>query len=85
MSKKDDIITLNQLSDSLSYELESRERYLQNIRNIIKGVPVEKANLSLNDSIVVFEEDQVARIIEDSLLRERIEEEEDWDKIEDLE
>ncbi|MEE3037782.1 MAG: M23 family metallopeptidase [Bacteroidota bacterium] len=70
------IITLNQLSDSLSYELESRERYLQNIRNIIKGVPVEKANLSLNDSMVVFEEDQVARSTEDSLLRERIEEEE---------
>ena len=36
------IIALNQLSDSLSFELESRERYLQNIRNIIQGFPLKK-------------------------------------------
>ena len=79
------IIALNQLSDSLSFELESRERYLQNIRNIIQGVPVEKTNTTLNDSVVVFEEDQVPRSLEDSLLRERIEEEERFNFIDNTE
>lgn len=79
------IIALNQLSDSLSFELESRERYLQNIRNIIQGVPVEKTNTTLNDSVVVFEDDQVQRSLEDSLLRERIEEEERFNFIDNTE
>lgn len=70
------IFTLNELSDSLAHELESRERYLQNIRNIIRGVPVEDANTNVNDSVVVFTDSQVQRSAEDSLLRERIEEEE---------
>lgn len=70
------IIALNLLSDSLSYELESRERYLQNIRNIIQGVPMESDINSIGDSAIVVEENPVARNLEDSLLRERIEAEE---------
>ena len=31
------MVTLNQLSDSLNTELINRERYLQNIKNIIEG------------------------------------------------
>lgn len=70
------IISLNQLSDSLAYELKSRERYLQNLKNIIQGVPVESYAPSVNDSIIVVEEGQVERNLEDSMLRERIEAEE---------
>lgn len=70
------IIALNLLSDSLSYELESRERYLQNIRNIIQGVPMESDINSIGDSATVVEENPVERNLEDSLLRERIEAEE---------
>ena len=38
------MVNLNQLSDSLKIKLDSRERYLQNIRNIIEGVPVDTTN-----------------------------------------
>ena len=35
------MVTLNQLSDSLNTELINRERYLQNIKNIIEGRDID--------------------------------------------
>ena len=69
------MVTLNQLSDSLKIKLESRERYLQNIRNIIEGVPVETADFYLSEKTSVEVDGAVERVYEDSMLRERIESE----------
>ena len=69
------MVTLNQLSDSLKIKLESRERYLQNIRNIIEGVPVDTADFYLSEKTSVEVDGAVERVYEDSMLRERIESE----------
>lgn len=69
------MVNLNQLSDSLKIKLDSRERYLQNIRNIIEGVPVDTTNFYVPENIIVQNDGEVGRVYEDSMLRERIESE----------
>jgi murein DD-endopeptidase MepM/ murein hydrolase activator NlpD len=69
------MVNLNQLSDSLKIKLDSRERYLQNIRNIIEGVPVDITNFYVPENISVQNDGAVERVYEDSMLRERIESE----------
>jgi murein DD-endopeptidase MepM/ murein hydrolase activator NlpD len=69
------MVNLNQLSDSLKIKLDSRERYLQNIRNIIEGVPVDTTNFYVPENISVQNDGAVERVYEDSMLRERIESE----------
>lgn len=69
------MVNLNQLSDSLKIKLNSRERYLQNIRNIIEGVPVDTTNFYVPENIIVQNDGEVGRVYEDSMLRERIESE----------
>jgi murein DD-endopeptidase MepM/ murein hydrolase activator NlpD len=69
------MVNLNQLSDSLKIKLDSRERYLQNIRNIIEGVPVNTTNFYVPENISVQNNGAVERVYEDSMLRERIESE----------
>jgi murein DD-endopeptidase MepM/ murein hydrolase activator NlpD len=69
------MVSLNQLSDSLKIKLDSRERYLQNIRNIIEGVPVDTTNFYIPENIRVQNDGAVERVYEDSMLRERIESE----------
>jgi murein DD-endopeptidase MepM/ murein hydrolase activator NlpD len=69
------MVNLNQLSDSLKIKLDSRDRYLQNIRNIIEGVPVDTTNFYVPENIRVQNNGAVERVYEDSMLRERIESE----------
>jgi len=69
------MVALNQLSDSLKIKLESRERYLQNIRNIIEGVPVDTTDFYLSEKTSIEVDSAVERVYEDSMLRERIESE----------
>jgi murein DD-endopeptidase MepM/ murein hydrolase activator NlpD len=69
------MVNLNQLSDSLKIKLDRRERYLQNIRNIIEGVPVDTTNFYVPENISVQNDGAVERVYEDSMLRERIESE----------
>lgn len=70
------MVTLNQLSDSLNTELIYRERYLQNIKNIIEGRDID-TNTSSNWQRISTQEDiTVERTPEDSLLREHVEAEE---------
>jgi murein DD-endopeptidase MepM/ murein hydrolase activator NlpD len=69
------MVNLNQLSDSLKIKLDSRDRYLQNIRNIIEGVPVDTTNFYVPENIRVQNDGAVERVYEDSMLRERIESE----------
>ena len=69
------MVSLNQLSDSLKIKLDSRERYLQNIRNIIEGVPVDTTDFYLPEKTSVQNDGAVERVYEDSMLRERIESE----------
>jgi murein DD-endopeptidase MepM/ murein hydrolase activator NlpD len=70
------MVTLNQLSDSLNTELINRGRYLQNIKNIIEGRDID-TNTSSNWQRISTQEDiTVERTPEDSLLREHVEAEE---------
>ena len=70
------MVSLNQLSDSLNTELINRERYLQNIKNIIEGRDID-TNTSSNWQRISTQEDiTVERTPEDSLLREHVEAEE---------
>lgn len=70
------VLELNQMSDSLILDLEQNQKYLANIKNIVVGLPVQKALLdSISDNDIrqdiVFEKN-----VEDSLLRFQIETEE---------
>ena len=70
------VLELNQMSDSLILDLEQNQKYLANIKNIVVGLPVQKAlldSISNNDirQDIVFEKN-----VEDSLLRFQIETEE---------
>ena len=70
------VLELNQMSDSLILDLEQNQKYLANIKNIVVGLPVQKALLdSISDNDIrqdiVFEKN-----LEDSLLRVQIETEE---------
>ena len=75
VSMKRQVIKLNHLSDSLSYELALKEKYLNNIRNIINGE-------SVGEEIIVdyveepsFSDVSFIKNTEDSLLRVQVEEE----------
>jgi murein DD-endopeptidase MepM/ murein hydrolase activator NlpD len=70
------MVTLNQLSDSLNTELINRERYLQNIKNIIEGRDIDTNTSSSWKRMSAQEEVTVDRTPEDSLLREQVEAEE---------
>jgi len=70
------MVTLNHLSDSLNTELINRERYLQNIKNIIEGRDIDTNTSSSWKRMSAQEEITVDRTPEDSLLREQVEAEE---------
>jgi len=70
------VVSLNVLSDSLKTELDSRERYLQNIKNIIEGTLVDTSDFYVPENVSIQNDGAVERIYEDSMLRERIESEE---------
>ena len=70
------VVGLNHLSDSLLAVIESKDRYLNNIRFIIDGKTPEEID-DINTSITQNIEDIVFETVsEDSVLRMRIEEEE---------
>jgi murein DD-endopeptidase MepM/ murein hydrolase activator NlpD len=70
------MVDLNQLSDSLSTELANRERYLQNIRNIVQGRAIDTNNTNTIKSLPTQLELTIEKTPEDSLLREQVEAEE---------
>ena len=70
------MVALNHLSDSLNSELTHRERYLQNIKNIIEGRNIDTSAMLVVPPSSYQEENTVKKIAEDSLLREQVEAEE---------
>lgn len=70
------MVTLNQLSDSLNTELIYRERYLQNIKNIIDGGNIDSVQKDIIPPNSVLEDINFEKTAEDSLLREQVEAEE---------
>ena len=70
------IVTLNQLSDSLNTELINRERYLQNIKNIIEGRNIDTSQVEIVPPNSTIEDVNFEKTPEDSLLREQVEAEE---------
>lgn len=70
------MVSLNLLSDSLKTELNNRDMYLQNIKNIIEGRPIDTSLTAVVQSSSAQGEVTVERTIEDSLLREHVEAEE---------
>jgi len=70
------MVTLNQLSDSLNTELIYRERYLQNIKNIIEGRNIDTAQVDIIPPNSTLEDINFEKTPEDSLLREQVEAEE---------
>ncbi|MGC6490479.1 MAG: M23 family metallopeptidase [Flavobacteriales bacterium] len=69
------MVSLNQLSDSLKTELDNRELYLRNIKNIVQGLPVDSVNVEFRETVTTQSEEVIDRIAEDSLLRVKIESE----------
>jgi murein DD-endopeptidase MepM/ murein hydrolase activator NlpD len=70
------MVTLNQLSDSLNTELINRERYLQNIKNIIEGRNIDTSQVEIVAPNSTLEDINFEKTPEDSLLREQVEAEE---------
>ena len=70
------MVTLNQLSDSLNTELINRERYLQNIKNIIEGRNIDAGQVDVVPPKSTLEDVNFEKTTEDSLLREQVEAEE---------
>ena len=70
------MVTLNQLSDSLNTELINRERYLQNIKNIIEGRNIDNSQVEVVPPNSTLEDISFEKTPEDSLLREQVEAEE---------
>jgi len=70
------MVTLNQLSDSLNAELINRERYLQNIKNIIEGRNIDTSQVEIVPPNSTLEDINFEKTPEDSLLREQVEAEE---------
>ena len=70
------MVTLNQLSDSLNTELINRERYLQNIKNIIEGRNIDTSQVEIVPPNSTLEDINFEKTPEDSLLREQVEAEE---------
>ena len=75
VSMKRQVIKLNHLSDSLSYELALKEKYLNNIRNIINGESVGEEIIVDNVEEPSFSDVSFIKNTEDSLLRVQVEEE----------
>jgi len=69
------MVALNHLSDSLSVALKNRELYLNNIRNIIVGLPVDTVAIGFEEVISSQDDSEVKPNSQDSLLRERVESE----------
>ena len=67
------MVTLNQLSDSLNTELIYRERYLQNIKNIIEGRNIDSVQVGIVPPNSAIEDVSFEKTPEDSLLREEVE------------
>ena len=76
VSMKRQVIKLNHLSDSLSYELALKEKYLDNIRNIINGESVGEEIIVDDVEEPSFSDVSFIKNTEDSLLRVQVEEEE---------
>lgn len=76
VSMKRQVIKLNHLSDSLSYELALKEKYLNNIRNIINGESVGEEIIVDDVEEPSFSDVSFIKNTEDSLLRVQVEEEE---------
>jgi murein DD-endopeptidase MepM/ murein hydrolase activator NlpD len=70
------MVALNQLSDSLNTELINRERYLQNIKNIIEGRNIDTGQVEVVPPNSTLEDINFEKTPEDSLLREQVEAEE---------
>jgi murein DD-endopeptidase MepM/ murein hydrolase activator NlpD len=70
------MVSLNQLSDSLNTELINRERYLQNIKNIIEGRNIDTSQVEIVPPKSTLEDINFEKTPEDSLLREQVEAEE---------
>jgi murein DD-endopeptidase MepM/ murein hydrolase activator NlpD len=70
------MVSLNQLSDSLNTELINRERYLQNIKNIIEGRNIDTSQVEIVAPNSTLEDINFEKTPEDSLLREQVEAEE---------
>lgn len=70
------MVTLNQLSDSLNNELINRERYLQNIKNIIEGRVLGADQVEIVPPNSKLENVNFEKTTEDSLLRQQVEAEE---------
>ena len=70
------MVTLNQLSDSLNNELINRERYLQNIKNIIEGRVLGADQVEIVPPNSKLENVNFEKTTEDSLLRRQVEAEE---------
>lgn len=69
------MVSLNLLSDSLNTELTNRERYLQNIKNIVEGRSIDTNTTNSIKSDRVKVDLTVEKTPEDSLLREQVESE----------
>lgn len=76
VSMKRQVIKLNHLSDSLSYELALNKKYLNNIRNIINGESVGEEIIVDDVEEPSFSDVSFIKNTEDSLLRVQVEEEE---------
>ena len=70
------VVELNNLSDSLSLELEYQNQYLKNIKNIINGKPFEEKELLDNDRTSTKTKAKFEKVPEDSTLRSQVEAEE---------
>ena len=70
------MVVLNQLSDSINNELINRERYLQNIKNIIEGRVLDTDQVEVVSASPKPESVNFEKTPEDSLLREQVEAEE---------
>ncbi len=70
------VVELNNLSDSLSLELEYQNQYLENIKNIINGKPFEEKELLDNDRTSTKTKAKFEKVPEDSTLRSQVEAEE---------
>lgn len=70
------VVELNHLSDSLLTAIESKDRYLQNIKLIVDGKTPEEIEESISAENSAIEDVVFETISEDSVLRKQIEEEE---------
>ena len=75
---KRQVMALEFLSDSLLIELEQNKRYLGNIKNIVSGMPVEKLEVDTSYKNKIKDEIVFSKNIEDSMLRDQIESEEQF-------